>query len=380
MWRGFRIGTIGGVDVRVHPTVVLALVWVFWHWGRQARDPYMGAMFGGFLLLAVFVSVAGHELAHSVLARRYGLQVQGIMLLPIGGMTRIEQVPLAPRREAMVALAGPLLNLVVAAGLTPVLLSVLLWRGVRSPLEVLLIARETSLSSLLMLVWLANVLLALFNLLPAFPMDGGRVLRASLSWMCDRLLATRIAVALGYVLALALLVAGIAMRDLMLPVLALFLLGAAAVETRMIELEEAMRRLPVGQFAVWDMGGVGPDQELSYALCGGPRDVAVVSGGRVVGMLWREDILSKVRSGGSVLVRDVMDPAVVTVDVDTSVYDAHQWMLASGHPSIPVVEHGRYRGIFTADRLVHVYRYLQEGRRPRARYLGLAEALGLIGR
>jgi len=380
MGRGVRIGTIGGVDVRVHPTVVLALVWVFWHWSRQASDPYLGAMFGGFLLLAVFVSVAGHELAHSFLARRYGLEVQGIVLLPIGGMTRIEQVPLAPRREAMVALAGPLLNLVVAAGLTPVLMSVLWWRGVRHPIEVLVIARETSLSSLLILVWIANILLVLFNLLPAFPMDGGRVLRAGLSWLCDRLLATRITVALSYGFAVVLLVAGIAMRDLMLPVLALFLLGAASVEVRLIELEEAMRRLPVGQFAVWDMGGVGPDQELSYALRGGPRDVAVVSGGQVVGMLWREEILGNLRSGGSMLVRDVMDPTVVTVDVDTSVYDAYQRMLASGHPAIPVVEHGRYRGIFTADRLVHVYRYLQEGRRPRARYLVVAEALGLIGR
>ncbi len=380
MARSFRIGNIGGVEVRAHPTVAIALLWVFWHWSRQAHDPYVGALFGGFLLLAIFVSVAGHELAHSFLARRYGLEVRDITLLPIGGVTRIEQFPLPPRREAMVALAGPVLNLVVAAGLTPVLLSALLWRGARSPLDLLLVARETSPSSLLLLVWLANVLLALFNLLPAFPMDGGRVLRAWLSWMSDRLVATRIAVSLGYLLALALLVAGIVLRDLMLPLLALFLLGAATVETRLIELEDAMRRLPVGQFAVWDMGGVGPDQELSYALRGGPRDVAVVSGGRVVGMLWREDILRNVRSGDNRLVREVMDPTVVTVDVDTSVYDAHQRMLASGHPSIPVVENGRYRGIFTADRLVHVYRYLQEGRRPRARYLVVAEALGLIGR
>ncbi|MCM8748651.1 site-2 protease family protein [Thermomicrobiaceae bacterium CFH 74404] len=380
MGRGFRIGKIGGVEVRVHPTVVIALLWVFWHWGRSAHDPLVGALFGGFLLLAVFVSVAGHELAHSFLAQRYGLEVQDITLLPIGGVARIEQTPLSPRSEAMVALAGPLLNLVVAAGLTPALVGMLLWRGVREPLDVLLIAQETSPSSLLLLVWLANMLLALFNLLPAFPMDGGRILRAWLSWMSDRLMATRIAVSLGYLLALGLLIAGILLRDLMLPLLALFLLAAATVEARLIEVEQAMQRLPVGQFAVWDMGGVGPDQELRYALRGGPRDVAVVSGGKVVGMLWREDILRNVQVGSRLLVREVMDPSVVTVNVDTSVYDAHQRMLASGHPSIPVVEHGRYRGIFTADRLVHVYRYLQEGRRPRDRYLVIAEALGLIAR
>ncbi|MBX6341073.1 MAG: site-2 protease family protein, partial [Thermomicrobiaceae bacterium] len=285
MGAGLRVATIRGIVVQVHPTFALALAWAVYYWGIAPGAGLRGVLFGLAVVVAVFTCVVGHELAHGFTAQRHGLAVYDITLLPIGGVARIEQVPLPPRREAEIALAGPLLNVLVALGLLPALAAVALARGATNPLALLLLMRETSTSALLAHVWLANVMLALFNLLPAFPMDGGRIVRAGLTCLTNRLTATRAAVALGRLLALGLVVGGLATHDWALPLVALFVVIAARSESRMIHVEEAFRSLPVGQFALWDMGGVSPDSPLGYALRGGPRDVAVIENGVVVGML-----------------------------------------------------------------------------------------------
>jgi CBS domain-containing protein len=295
-------------------------------------------------------------------------------------VARIEYVSLTPRQEIAIALAGPFLNLIVAGFLTPLILGILIVRDFGDLISSFLILQETGFSALIVHLWLVNIMLALFNLLPAFPMDGGRVMRAGFSMIWGRLRATQVAVALGQALALALIVGGILLRDISLPMVAVFILVAAYVEARMVHLENAMRKLPVGQFVLWDLGGVQPDSPLNYALRGGVRDVAVTVNGSVVGMLWQETVHPLLNSASKLRVRDVMDTDVLTMDIDTSVYDVHRQMLITGRPAIPITEGGIYRGIFTSDRLIHVYRYLQSGKSPRERYRSFVNSLGLAGR
>ena len=380
MGSGIRLTSIRGIDIKVHPSFLLALAWSIYHWGFKLQHGPLGAVFGLFLLVAAFVCVVGHELAHSFVALRFGLEVHDITLLPMGGVARIAHGPVSPQREVSIALAGPLLNLLLAVALTPfVLVALHLHTG--DPLTRLTtLAEEIGPGSFLLHLWLANLLLAMFNLLPAFPMDGGRFFRASLTSVTNRLTATRLATLFGQCLAAGLFIAGIALHDLLLPLVAIFVLLAAWIESRMTRLEDALLKLPVGQFAVWDMGGVRPDDPLSFALRGGVRDVAVVDDGKVVGMLWRENVLARANSASLLRARDVMDVAVRAVPIDASVYEVHQWMIATGHPAIPVLESGNYRGIFTADRLSHVYRYLQDRPSSRLPYREVAEALGLIVR
>lgn len=380
MLKAVRIARIRDIEVKLHPSFLLALVWVAYYWGIAPGTGLRGVIFGLFVLVAVFVCVLGHELAHGFIALRYGLTVHDITLLPIGGVARIEQVALSPRREAMIAAAGPILNLVVAAGMLPIVVGVLLEKGVRDLLSILWVAQETSFPGLLLLLWVANVMLAVFNLLPAFPMDGGRLLRALLTTVTNRVLATRVAVVLGQALAVGLIAAGFYTRDIALPLVAGFIMVAAFVESRMIHVEAALRALPVGQFAVWDVGGISPYSPLSYAICGGPRDVVVTDRGMVVGMLWRDDILGLLNRGHAVRVGEVMDQSVVSMDIDSSVYDVHRRMIVTGRPAIPITEAGIYRGIFTSDRLAHVHQYLQASLGKRDRYRGIIEALGLLSR
>lgn len=380
MGKSFRLTRIRNIDVKVHPTFLLALLWAIYYWGFAAGHGAKGVLFGLFVLTAAFVSVVGHELAHGFVAMRLGLKVHDITLLPIGGVARIEYVSLTPRQEIAIALAGPFLNLMVAGLLTPVLIGVLIGRDFGSFGDTILVLQETGFSALIVYLWLVNFMLALFNLLPAFPMDGGRVMRAAFSIVWGRLRATQVAVALGQVLALSLIVGGVLLRDVSLPLVAIFVLVAAYVEARMIHLETSMRTLPVGQFVLWDLGGVQPDSPLNYALRGGVRDVAVTVNGTVVGMLWQETVHPLLNSASKLRVRDVMDPDVLTMDIDASVYDVHRQMLTTGRPAIPITEGGIYRGIFTSDRLVHVHRYLQSGKSLPDRYRGFVESLGLAGR
>jgi rod shape-determining protein MreC len=136
------------------------------------------------------------------------------------------------------------------------------------------------------------------------------------------------------------------------------------IEMRHIEIESALRILPVGQFALWEAGGISPDVPLAYATRSGPRDIVVTRDNRVVGMLWRHELLHHLKgSQRDVYVRDVMDRSVHPAEVGDSVYDVHLWMHDSHRSAVPVVDHGEYRGIFTGDRLAHVYGVVEERNR-----------------
>jgi hypothetical protein len=131
----------------------------------------------------------------------------------------------------------------------------------------------------------------------------------------------------------------------------------AYAEGRAVRVESAMRRLRVGQFALWDMGGIAPDLPLGNALRGGPRDIAVTKDGRVVGMLWRNSLLAELgKTGSRRIVADVMERAPLTVDIDLPIYDVQRLMTEEERTAVPVTEDGMYRGIFTRDRFLHVYR------------------------
>ena len=377
---GVRVATVRGIEIRIHPTLLIAVLWAVWYWGISLREGVHGAVFGTFILLEIFVCVLGHELAHAFLALRYGLAVHDITLLPIGGVARIEHAPISPRREAMIAIAGPVLNLVVAAGLIPVLLVVILARHLFTPAAIVGMVQETGFGGMLVHLLAANIMLAVFNLIPAFPMDGGRVLRAGLSLVSSRVVATRIAVTLGQAFAVLLVIGGIYARDVVLPLVAIFIVISAYVESLVIQLEAKLRTLRVGQFALWDLGGISPDSPLNYAIRGGSRDLAVTENGLVIGMLWRDDVLAKLGKSHTLKVRDLMDSDVEPMSIESSVYDVHRRMILTQRPAIPLVAGGVYRGIFTSDRLTHVHRYIQERSSGRERYRGIAVALGLLGR
>ncbi len=362
MFRSLTLGRIHNIDIKAHPTLGLILVWVFFDFGAggvgRAGGPQ--AVFFGLILVAlVFGCVLLHELGHSFMAMHYGFRVHDVTLSVIGGVARIEHMPTRPTAEMLIALAGPAVNVAILVALAPVVVLYGLIQGFDSPGDYLRQLTHMSVGSLLLAICWANLLILLFNLLPAFPLDGGRVLRAGLSTFIGRERGTRIAVLVGQALAAALAIFGLWVHQWSLPLIAIFVAVVAQSEGRVVRLEAAMRRLQVGQFALWDMGGIAPNQPLTYALRGGPRDVAVTDRGRVVGMLWRQQLLHELNGGaGGRTVADIMDSSATTADAHESVYDVQERMNRLNQWAVPIVEDGQYRGIFTADRFMHVYRQL----------------------
>lgn len=357
MMRSLTVGQIHGIDVKVHPTFGLVLLWVVYEWGGKTGG--LGAVaFGLVLMTLVFACVVLHELGHAVMAQHFNIRVHDITLVPIGGVARIEQNPTVPASEILIAVAGPAVNVAIAVALAPVVILVGLVGGFDVLGTYLVEPTLAAPAGLLIYLLAMNIMLVLFNLLPAFPLDGGRVLRATLLRYTDRERATSIAVVIAQVMALLLAAVGVWLKDFGLPVIAVFILVGAWAESRAVRVEMAMHRLRVGQFALWDHGGVSPAQPLTRALTGGPRDQVVTQSGKVIGMLWRHTLLHALNGGGDRRVGDIMDTGIPIVDVNDSLFVVQQRMNELNRWAIAVTEDGLYRGIFTAERFAHIYRQL----------------------
>jgi Zn-dependent protease/CBS domain-containing protein len=376
--KSLTIGRIRGIDIKLHPSFVLIGLWVVYHWGFRQDSGFAGTFYGLALVLSIFVLVLLHELGHSMMAHEYGLRVRDITLVPFGGIARIEQMPTRPRAEAMISLAGPLVNLAIALLLLPILLMVGLASGNSSIQD---FARfglgDVSLTGFLFYLLLANLTLAIFNLLPAFPMDGGRILRAGVTPFMGRQGATTVAVAIGITLGILIGILGLLSGEYLIVLVMGFVVLAAIAEGRAVRLEEAMRRLRVGQFAVWDRGGVSPDDPIAMALRQGARDLAVTDNGRLVGMIWRQQLVDAMSHGGlQRKVSEIMDQHFVSISSETSVYEAQRIMNGASQWAIPVADSGTYRGLFTADRLVHVQRHVVSQTPERRHFAHLSGSLG----
>lgn len=361
MTRSLTIARVFGVDVRMHPTFALVFIWVLIDWRRIGADVSVASIvFPLSLVVLVFVSVLLHEFGHVFMARHHGVRVHDVSLSAVGGVARMEQIPVEPRAEVLIALAGPAANLALVSVMAPIVLLAGVIQHFSSPADYAATVFQPSPMGLLTTLFYANILIIAFNLLPAFPMDGGRVFRAGMSVAWGRESATRTAAIVGEALAGALLLFSIFVaQSVILALLSIFVMVVAYAEDRAVRVESALRRMRVGQFALWDMGGIAPDQPLAYALRGGPRDITVTSEGRVVGMLWRNRLLEELSRGAtSAKVGDIMERNVATVDVDTSVYDVQQIMADDERWAVPVTESGLYRGVFTGDRFMHIYRQL----------------------
>lgn len=348
--------------MHIHPSFALVFLWAFVQWGLGDGGGLIPFLLGCLFVVLVFLSVLVHELGHSAMAQHFGNRVLDVTLWPFGGVARIEQTPAKPRSELLIALAGPAMNLAIFVGLLPIVLLIGVIGGRDAIFPASSFLEQMTVTGLIGYVAVTNLLILVFNLLPAFPVDGGRALRAALTPRMGRDSATTLCVWIGVGLAVVMIVAGIWERSLLFIMLGVVVVIGANAEGRSIRVESAMRRLKVGQFALWDGGGVGEQEALTLALRGGPRDLVVTDRGRVVGMLWRSQLLSSLQGGaGTRTVGDVMDRNIHIADIDDSVYDVQHHMTQTNRWAVPVTEGGQYRGIFTADRFVNLYRQIAPG-------------------
>ena len=352
-------GRIFGVELRIHWTFFLLPLFV---WGTEYASH--GAADAGrdvALVAIIFACVVAHELGHALVAKHAGVVAKSIILFPIGGVTQMDDSrplsdPAAWKKEIRIALAGPLINLVIAFAAGSILAAVApevqLWKW----------PFLKSGNLLRSVVW-ANLYLAGFNLLPAYPMDGGRVLRALFSRRMDPIHATRRAVSIGQAFAT------IFMPNYCLTLVGLFLFLAAQMEERSVVFRSVLENVRLEDVMLTDFATLSPADTLEDALEKAVHslqdDFPVIRGSDMVGVISRQKILESLRIEGNGYVQAVMNRIFEVAQKKESLASAFRKLTARNLSLIPVVEDQRLVGIVTLQNLMHSMALLAESRKLR---------------
>lgn len=357
----FPIGTVKGTVIRIHLTFVLFLVWI--GVSAYAQGGQRAAVEGVLFISLLFLCVLLHEFGHVFAARRYGVQTPDITLLPIGGVARLERIPEKPAEELVVALAGPAVNVVIAALLFLVL-------GGLPSMDDGMQVQNAGVGLLERLAWV-NISLVVFNLIPAFPMDGGRVLRALLAYRLGYARGTRIAAGIGQAVAFALGLAGLFGGNPLLIFIALFVYMAASAEASAAGMRDAGRGMIAADAAETRFERLSPSSTVGDAVEGllrtSQHDFPVVDGGgRLRGVVTRDDMIKALRERGpDAPVMEAMRRDVPLFHHRQPLDEALRAMQGGKHPAVGVVDaDGKLVGLITPENVGELM-MVQAARPPR---------------
>jgi Zn-dependent protease/CBS domain-containing protein len=360
-------GRIFGVELRIHLTFFFLLLFV-WLTESASHGP-ANAGRGLALVGIVFASVLLHELGHALVATHAGVPAKAIILLPIGGITLLDetQQPVEPgaltwKRDIRIAIAGPIVNLGIAFAAASILLAV-------AP-EIHLWTKPWDLQSANLpraLVW-SNLWLGLFNLLPAYPLDGGKILRALFSRRMDPVRATRRAIAIGQAFATLFMLTGM-LWNIWLTMIGFFLFIAAQLEERSAVFQSVLETVRLEDIMLTDFATLSPADTLEDALDKAVHslqdDFPVIRGSDMVGVISKQRILQALRAEGNGYVQAVMNRIFEVAQKKESLASAFRKLTARNLSIIPVVEDQRLVGIVTLQNLMHSMALLAESRKLR---------------
>ncbi|OGW75476.1 MAG: hypothetical protein A2Z72_07210 [Omnitrophica bacterium RBG_13_46_9] len=339
-----KIFKIADISINIHVTFFLLLL-IFLNMGMRWL----------FLIVGIFCFVTLHELSHSLVARKFGIKVKEITLLPIGGVASMSKMPDKPYQEFLISLAGPMLNIfIVIVFYFPLRL----WLGAevlhQFPLSVgtwkLVFAH---------IYWI-NLILAVFNLIPAFPMDGGRILRALLAQKMDYQKATKIAVNFGHLFALLFGYIGLIQGHIVLIVIAVFIYMAASSEEMQVDIRETLKKFYIKDIMPSRFLTLQKDTTVSKVLelifHSHQEDFPIVEGDRMIGFVTRSDIINGIHTlGTSGNIYDIMRKDVPVLREYDSLNKAQNIMQEYNIKSLPVIRDGRVVGVITIEDITRVY-------------------------
>jgi len=368
------VGRLFGIEIRIHLTFVFLLIFV---WGTEAAVQNASAALRGLALVGiVFGSVVLHELGHALVAQGSGIPAKAIILLPIGGVTILDEAHALPdaidgwKRDIRIAVAGPLVNLFIAGLSALVLITAIPGFS--------LTARPLLHSSALLrsIVW-ANLYLGLFNMLPAYPMDGGRVLRAFFARRVDMVQATQRAVRIGQVFSILMIMVGMLFSmhsetrwdGYWLMMIGFFLSAGAQLEERSAVFQSVLQSVRLEEIMLTDFATLSPADTLEDALEKAVHtlqdDFPVVRGSDMVGVVSRQKILEALRADGNGYVQAVMNRIFEVAAKQESLASAFRKLSARNLSIIPVVDEQHLVGIVTLQNLMHSMSLLAESRKLR---------------
>lgn len=342
----WKVARVAGIDVFIHSTFFILIAWIgFSYWVSQRS---LNAVANGIIfILLLFLFVLMHEFGHALAARKFGISTRDITLLPIGGLARLERMPKEPKQELWVALAGPLVNLVLAILLFGWLL---LTNGLSG-----LSSTTVTEGSLLQRLAIVNLTLLLFNLIPAFPMDGGRVLRAFLAMRMEYTQATQTAATIGQGFALIFGLVGLLFNPFLI-FIALFVWIGASQESSSVQVKEAISGIPIRRAMLTQFQTLDYNQRLSDAvdaiLTGYQQDFPIMKGDEMVGILTRSALVQGLaKDGPTVNIASVMDQSFVTADSNEMLERVSERLQTCGCHTVPIFDNQQLIGLVTMDNI-----------------------------
>lgn len=347
----FLVGRIAGTEIRIHITFFILLVWIgIAHYRDSGLET---AALGLLFIVSIFACVLAHEFGHILTARRFGIQTPYVTLLPIGGVASLERMPEKPQQEIVVALAGPFVNLVIAA----ILFS---FADVKFDTNTLQSVENPNVGFLSRLAAI-NVFLAVFNLIPAFPMDGGRVFRALLSLRISRVQSTTIAAKTGQGLAFLFGFMGLLSGNPLLLFIAIFVYLAAAAEEQATVLQAVIKDHHVRDAMITSFESLRPQDTIAVAaqclLRTTQLEFPIVNErSKLLGILTRTEMVRALASSGpQTPIEEVMDRDIPICTEDTDLQEAIKLLQARAKPAVSVVNSdGKLVGYLTKENLAEM--------------------------
>ncbi|KEO55211.1 site-2 protease family protein [Thioclava indica] len=344
----YSIGKIRGTELKVHITFFLLLIWIAL--GAYSTQGAQGAMVSVLFILAVFACVVLHEFGHATMAARFGVKTPDITLLPIGGLARLERIPENPRQEILIALAGPAVNVVIWLVLTGVLGAVTRFGDLQT--------LENASQDFWGRLALVNFLLVAFNLIPAFPMDGGRVFRATLSLFMDRIKATELAARTGQIIAFLFAFWGLTGGNPVLVLIAVFIFFAAGAESSDAVTRGLAHSAKARDAVITTFQTLSPDATLETAaqmiLHSSQSEFPVLApDGRLLGVLTRASVLARPHAEHrDEPVSKLMIAEVPGVRLDTGMDVVLDALAAGPAPIVAVLDRsGRFIGFINRENI-----------------------------
>ncbi|MDJ1016365.1 MAG: site-2 protease family protein [Paracoccaceae bacterium] len=344
----FSIGRLFGSELRVHATFFLLLIWIAVA-AFVAEGP-AAALENVSFILALFACVVAHEFGHALMARRYGIKTPDITLLPIGGMARLERLPENPRQEIAVAVAGPAVNVVIWAVITVL-------HGVETRIDALE-AIEDPEQGFFSRLATVNLFLVVFNMIPAFPMDGGRVLRAVLAMFMGRVTATQVAASAGQTIAFLFGVLGLLSGNPLLLLIAVFVFLAAAAESSDVDLKSRSRNVAARDAMITTFETLRPEDTIETAAMALVRTTqhefpVLDVGGDLVGFLTKASIVIQMsQDRPTARVSDVMTTAIPSADLNAPLEEVLEGLQQRDVPAVAITDPRRaFLGYVTRENI-----------------------------
>ncbi|MBX9781756.1 MAG: site-2 protease family protein [Chitinophagaceae bacterium] len=356
MKASIKIGKLFGIEVFLHWTFLLLILWIIFTQIRAGANTQRIVLTVSFILL-LFVCITFHELGHALTAKRYGIKTKHILLLPVGGVALLERIPEKPGQELLVAIAGPLVNIIIAGVLFVFLYatgqSVLLVQSDAFP------ATDNFLQNLLAI----NLMLALFNLIPAFPMDGGRVLRALLSFKLSRLTATVVAARIGQAIAIVFVIWGLLFNPLLL-IIGIFIFFAARTEAVIVESESLLKDVTVSDVMMKEFHTLSANDTLETAaqqlLNSQASSFLITENAMVTGALSKKEIISHLSNKDiTEPVKKYMNNRTIALQKEMLLDDIYKLMADENIPILPVYENGALIGAVDTENIAE-YMMIQQ--------------------